>query len=108
MKVTLSPQRRDDIVTFQKSGDTLLVNGEAFDFSKLEDGDVLPREAIKSEWFSGDVTRVDGELWLSLILPNPWNYSQAQAFPSLMRITKNGLLDLPKPLPQPLKEPVND
>lgn len=108
MKVTLSPQRRDDIVIYQKSGDTLLVNGEGFDFSKLEDGDVLPREAIKSEWFSGDVTRVDGELWLSLILPNPWNYSQAQAFPSLMRITKNGLLDLPKPLPQPHKEPVND
>lgn len=64
MKVTLSPQRRDDIVNYQKSGDTLLVNGEGFDFSKLEDGDVLPREAIKSEWFSGGVTRVDGELWL--------------------------------------------
>ena len=104
MKVTLSPQRRDDIVTFQKSGDTLLVNGEAFDFSKLEDGDVLPREAIKSEWFSGDVTRVDGELWLSLILPNPWNYSQAQAFPAPVLASKDGLIELPKPLPQTFKE----
>lgn len=108
MKIALSPQRRDDTVTYQIAGDVIIVNGKPFDFSKIEEGDVLPREAIKSEWFSGDVTRVDGELWLSLILPNPWNYSQAQAFPSLMRITKNGLLDLPKPLPQPLKEPVND
>ena len=108
MKVTLSPQRRDDIVNYQKSGDTLLVNGEGFDFSKLEDGDVLPREAIKSEWFSGDVTRVDGELWLSLILPNPWNYSQAQAFPSPIQVTKNGLLDMPKSLPLPRQESVNE
>lgn len=108
MKIALSPQRRDDTVNYQIAGDVIIVNGEPFDFSKIEEGDVLPREAIKTEWFSGDVTRVDGELWLSLILPNPWNYSQAQAFPSLMRITKNGLLDLPKPLPQPLKEPVND
>ncbi|WP_353231859.1 hypothetical protein [Pseudomonas helleri] len=108
MKIFMSPQRRDDTVSYQRSGDVIIVNGEAFDFSKVEEGDVLPREAIKSEWFSGRVTRVNGELELNLILPNPWNYSQAQAFPSLMRITKNGLLDLPKPLPQPLKEPVND
>lgn len=108
MKIILSPQRRDDTVTYQKAGDVLTVNGEVFDFSKVEEGDVLPKEAIKSEWFSGDVTRISGELQLSLILPNPWNYSQAQAFPAPLFITKNGLLNLPKPLPQTLKEPVNE
>lgn len=104
MKIFMSPQRRDDIVSYQRSGDVIIVNGEAFDFSKVEEGDVLPREAIKSEWFSGRVTRVNGELELNLILPNPWNYSQAQAFPAPVLVSKDGLIELPKPLPQTPKE----
>lgn len=108
MNIALSPQRRDDTVTYQIAGDVIIVNGEPFDFSEIEEGDVLPREAIESEWFSGDVTRINGELQLSLILPNPWNYSQAQAFPSPIRATKNGQIDLPKPLPLPRQESVNE
>ncbi|WP_339474387.1 hypothetical protein [Pseudomonas sp. RL_5y_Pfl2_69] len=99
MKFTLSPQRRDDTVSYRKAGDTLSVDGEVFDFSKVGEGDILPRNAIKSEWFSGDVIRVNGELQLALILPNPWNYSQAQAFPVPITVTKNGLVELPGPLP---------
>lgn len=99
MKIILSPQRRDDTVTYRKAGDTLSVDGEVFDFSRVEEGDVLPREAIESEWFAGDVTRVNSELQLTLILPNPWNYSQAQAFPVPITVTKNGPVELPGPLP---------
>ena len=108
MQIILSPQRRDDTVIYQTAGEVIVVNGEPFDFSNIEEGDVLPKEAIKSEWFSGDVTRKNGELQLSLILANPWNYSPAQAFPAPLFITKNGLLDLPKPLPQPRQESVNE
>lgn len=108
MWILFSPQRREDIATYLISGELIIVNGEPFDFSKIEEGDVLPKEAIKSEWFSGGVTRINGELQLRLILPNPWNYSQAQAFPSPIRVTKNGLLDLPKPLPLPRQEPANE
>lgn len=99
MKIILSPQRRDDTVCYRKAGDTLSVDGEVFDFSRVEEGDVLPRDAIRSEWFAGDVTRINGELQLALILPNPWNYSQAQAFPVPLTVTKNGLVELPAPLP---------
>ncbi|PAA14369.1 hypothetical protein CJU74_14745 [Pseudomonas fragi] len=99
MKIILSPQRRDDTVCYRKAGDTLSVDGEVFDFSRVEEGDVLPRDAIRSEWFAGDVTRINGELQLTLILPNPWNYSQAQAFPVPISVTKNGLVELPAPLP---------
>ena len=99
MKIILSPQRRDDTVCYRKAGDTLSVDGEVFDFSRVEEGDVLPRDAIRSEWFAGDVTRINGELQLALILPNPWNYSQAQAFPVPISVTKNGLVELPAPLP---------
>ena len=99
MKIILSPQRRDDTVCYRKAGDTLSVDGEVFDFFRVEEGDVLPRDAIRSEWFAGDVTRINGELQLALILPNPWNYSQAQAFPVPLTVTKNGLVELPAPLP---------
>lgn len=108
MQIILSPQRRDDTVIYQIAGDVIIVNGEPFDFSKVEEGDVLPKEAIKSEWFASDVTRINGELEFSLVLPNPWNYSQAQAFPAPLFITKNGLLNLPKPLPPLQQELVNE
>ncbi|MGZ2475908.1 hypothetical protein ACVI1N_004199 [Sinorhizobium medicae] len=38
MKIDLSPQRRDDLLTVTKAGDVFTVNGMAFDFSALPDG----------------------------------------------------------------------
>ena len=95
MKIFLSPQRRDDTLSVVRCGDLLVVNDEPFDFSAVEEGDILPRSAIESEWFAGDVTRVNGELELTLILPNPANFSQAQAFPVPLTITKMGQLSFP-------------
>ena len=105
MKIILSPQRRGSTLELIKQGSTLFVNGEAFDFSKIKDGDTLPRAAIKSDWFAGPVEMVDGELILTLIMPNPWNYSQEQAFPLPIEDVKDGVVPLPKPLPE-LPEPV--
>jgi hypothetical protein len=99
MIIFLSPQRRDDMLTVSKSGDVLVVNGETFDFSKVGEGDTLPLAAIKSMWFSGDVSRTDGELSLTLLFPNPWNYSQEQAFPVPLLGVPDGTVVLPKPLP---------
>jgi hypothetical protein len=101
MKITLSPQRRDDTLELHRSGDTLTVNGEAFDFSKLGEGDRLPAEAIASEWFAGPVTRIDGDLQLIILLPLPANYSPAQAFPEPLVLTGDGPVALPQPLPSP-------
>lgn len=95
MKIFLSPQRRDDTLSVVRRGDLLIVNDEPFDFPAVEEGDILPRSAIESDWFAGDVTRVNGELELTLILPNPANFSQAQAFPVPLTITKMGQLSCP-------------
>lgn len=95
MKIFLSPQRRDDTLSVVRRGDLLIVNDEPFDFPAVEEGDILPRSAIESDWFVGDVTRVNGELELTLILPNPANFSQAQAFPVPLTITKMGQLSCP-------------
>ena len=108
MKIFLSPQRRDDTLSVVRCGDLLVVNDEPFDFSPVEEGDILPRSAIESECFAGDVTRVNGELELTLILPNPANFSQAQAFPVPITVTKNGPVVLPGPLVDVTKEPAHE
>lgn len=98
MKIILSPQRRDDTLEVTKNGDTLTVNGENFDFSLIGDGDTLPREAIGSIWFAGPIDRLGGELVLTLWLPNPWNFSQEQAFPVPLINVQDGPVVFPRPL----------
>lgn len=98
MKIILSPQRRDDTLEVIKAGDTLEVNGEAFDFTPMGDGDTLPSQAIDSVWFAGDVERVNGELIVTLLLPNPWNYSREQAFPVPLINVQDGPVVFPGPL----------
>lgn len=100
MKIILSPQRRDDTLEVIKTGDIITVNGEVYDLSFVGDGDTLPREAISSTWFAGPVERINGELVLTLLLPNPWNYSQEQAFPVPLENVPDGPVSFPRPLPE--------
>lgn len=106
MIIYLSPPRRDDTLAVTKAGDRLVVNGESFDFSQVGEGDTLPLAAIDSMWFSGDVFRAGGDLSVTLLFPNPWNYSQEQAFPVPLQDVPDGLVVLPKPLPSdpPIEE----
>ncbi|SCW88666.1 hypothetical protein [Pseudomonas sp. NFACC05-1] len=108
MRILLSPQRRDDVLEVIKSGDVLTINGEDFDLSPIGDGDTLPREAIASIWFAGPVDRIEGELVLTLLFPNPWNYSQEQAFPAPLENVPNGPVALPGPLPMQVSAPMQE
>lgn len=99
MKIILSPQRRDDTLSMVKSGDLLIVNGESFDFSQMGDGDTLPSSAISSQWLVEKVDRIDGQLELTVLFPNPWNYSPEQAFPAALLNVPDGRVAMPKPLP---------
>ena len=99
MKINLSPQRRDDSLEVSRVGAMLTINGEAFDFSQMADGDTLPASAISSPWLAGQVDNVGGELELTLILPLPANYSPQQAFPAPLVITADGPVVFPQPLP---------
>lgn len=104
MNIFFSPLRTDDVVDFAKAGDAIYINGEPFDLSPIEDGDTLPKDAINSNWFAGDVTRKDGQLIVTLTLPNPWNYSHEQAYPVPLFNVPDGTIELPKPLPDPEPE----
>ena len=96
MKLLFSPQRRDDTLTLSKSGDALTVNGTVYDFSPLPDGATLPREAIDCEWICGDVSRVNGELQIPILLPHGPDASMAARFPEPLTITSDGEVVLPE------------
>jgi hypothetical protein len=82
-----------------RAGDVLTVNGEVFNFANVGEGDTLPQAAIHSDWFAGDITRIDGELEITLILPLPINYSPEQAFPAPLENVPDGQVVFPQPLP---------
>ena len=103
MHIKLNPQRRDDQITVIKSGDTLSVNGEVFDFSAIPDGATLPADAISSEFFSGPVERIDGVLRLTLTLPHGADPVEAVAFPTDIINPPDGEIEMPKN-PEPVVE----
>ncbi len=95
MRISFSPQRRDDTLTLEKTnGDRLRINGELFNFNTLNDGDVISAGSIPCEWIIGDVTRVDGEVHVTLILPHGPNPTHAQAFPSPITVTEDGPINV--------------
>ena len=96
MKINLSPQRRDDTLTVTKQGDTLTINGTAYDFSVVPDGATLPKGATDCAWLASDVERIDGVLHLTLLLPHGANASQAARFPQPIINPADGVLELPQ------------
>jgi hypothetical protein len=96
MKITLSPQRRDDNLQVIKSGDTLTINGTEYDFSVVPDGATLPKDAVDCPWLASDVERIDGVLHLTLLLPNSATASEAARFPAPIINPADGALELPQ------------
>ena len=94
-QITLSPTRRDDQLTLSKSGDTLTINGEAFDFSTIPEGATLPRAAVDFEWLLSDVERTGGRLHLTLILPHGANAPVETTFPAAIDLDSDGPVFLP-------------
>lgn len=96
MRISFSPQRRDDNLELEKSnGDHLRINGELFNFNPLDEGDVLPAGVVPCDWILGQVERIDGEIHLTVILPHGPNPSGAVAFPESITVTKDGPVALP-------------
>jgi len=69
MKITLYPQRRDDELTLSLHGEHLTVSGDVLDLSTIPDGATVPMEAIDNLFIAGPIERIDGELRVSLLLP---------------------------------------
>lgn len=95
MIINLSPQRRDDTLSFSKMGDVITINGEQYDFSSLPEGATLPAGTIPCEFIIGDVERVDGEIVLTLLMPHGPNPPQHVAFPEPILDPPDGEIILP-------------
>ncbi len=57
-----TPQERNIASTLSWINNIYTINGEEFDFSQLLDGEILPKEAIGSEFIVSDVKREGTEL----------------------------------------------
>lgn len=109
MQINLHPRRDDAPLELVAAGDTLWINGQAFDFSALPDGATLPEGAVDCPWLMGPVERIDGELHLSLYLPCGPSPSPEVAYPQPLTITEDGPVVLPKdPEPEPDPEAADD
>lgn len=95
MKITLSPQRRDDTLSVIVTGDTLIINGEVMNFGPLPEGGTLPSSAVGCEWLIGDVIRVNGQIELTIILPHAADATEAARFPEPLFIAVDGAVELP-------------
>ncbi len=96
MLIKLSPVRTDKTLSITKTGDTLIINGESFDFSSLTEGATLPRSAVNSEWIASDVNRVNGEIELTILFPHSVNASHEARFPEPLTVTEDGPVELPE------------
>ena len=96
MIINLSPQRRDDTLSLNKQGETLSINGTPYDFSNLPNGATLPKEAIDCEWIVSDVSRINGEIELTILLPHGANASHEVRFPEPIIKNDDGQVVLPR------------
>ena len=95
MHINLSPQVHEGALQIARAGDVLTINGQAFDFSPLPEGAVLPGAAVACEFILGDVTRHGGRIVLTLRLPIAWDAPHEAAFPQPIIDPPNGPIALP-------------
>ena len=95
MHITLSPVRAESPRDLTRRGDTLVVDGETFDFGFIEEGSVLPCDAVGGNWLLSDVERKDGILHLTVMLPHGKNAPQETLFPVPLHVTTDGPIALP-------------
>ena len=95
MIINLSPQVRNDTLKVSKSDDILTINGTKYDFSVIPDGADLPSSAIDCEFVIGNVSRINTELNITLLLPLTSDAPYEARFPQPIVNPPNGIVKLP-------------
>lgn len=110
--ITQSPYRPAGMAAVDFSvfvqGTSLTINGESFDFSFMEKGSTLPREAVDSPHLASNVVCDDaGVIILTLLVPIGPSPTEEEAFPPALEGKKYGkvidihlpAVELPAPAP---------
>ena len=95
MLITLSPIRADATLTLTRAGEVLVIDGVSFDLSPLPDAATLPQAAVACPWLAGDITRTDGRLHLTLLLPHGQEAGPEVLFPAPLEDPPDGPVALP-------------
>ena len=95
MRLEFTPSRMKEEVVLERRGDSLVINGEAFDFAPLPEGAELSAEAIESDWFTGVVRREGGVLHLSVRLPHGAHAPGETLFPAPVIMSQDGPVPTP-------------
>lgn len=93
--VKYHPQRSDETLALEKDGDSVIVNGQRFDFSQLEVGASLPQSAVDSPFFAGPVTRDDLCIRLNIVLPHGPDAPHFVLFPKERSYSDDGQMKTP-------------
>ena len=96
MIIKLSPNVGTPELVVKKHGDALTINGERFDFRSLPEGAVLPASAIECEFIDSDVSRINGDLVVTLRFPVTNDSSEAARFPADIVDPPDGIMRLPQ------------
>jgi len=96
MIINLSPIGSTETLSVSVVGDILILNGVELDFTPMTEGATLPNQAIDCKWVLGGVYRTDGEINVTIQLPNTEDASELARFPSPIHITVDGPVELPK------------
>ncbi len=96
MIIEFSPVRMDETLELIRTGDTLIINGEPFDFSVVPAGGILPETGVQSAWICGPVQRDDaGVLHVPVVLPIGFHATESARFPHPASVDEDGPIALP-------------
>lgn len=95
MKINFVPQRREERLSVEVRGDKIRINGELFNFGPVKEGDVIERGSAPCEWIASEVTRKDGEVELTLILPFRYGAGEDATNPAPVFIMSDGPVFIP-------------
>lgn len=95
MNIFLSPQVSDKKLVVNKQKDVLTINGESFDFTQFPEGAKLPASAVSSAFLIGEITRDNGHLNLTILLPIAVDAPNEVCFPTPLMNVPNGVVKLP-------------
>ncbi len=90
-----APIDSGETLTIYKRSDVLTINGERFDFRELPEGATLPAEAVSCDALASDVTRINGDLVMTLLFPCGPDASVAARFPADIVNPPDGNVSLP-------------
>lgn len=93
MIVNFSPSYWDAPLSLEKIGDALIINGATVDFAHIQEGQVI--EVTGSDFIVGPVSRVDGVINVTVILPYAYDSPQEVLFPEPVTVHDDGPITLP-------------